>query len=233
MRIVVDLPAPFGPRKPVTLPGCDVEGQVVDGAHGAVLLGQPAHLDHASRRERDGVMTQSLSGQGVRADHPAAPTWVPRVGEGGVALAGESPGRVGRARIEPCPRRRSRAPRTRSPTGCVRWSSPPPAPAGPAALLYALATLPIGALCLALYFALFGSVVAVIYGVGLLLVPLVLATIRGFAGIERELARTLLAVDIPAGERVRRQPGRRAARRGGWWRRPAPGGRSAGWAPGC
>jgi signal transduction histidine kinase len=78
-------------------------------------------------------------------------------------------------------------------------------------------------LCLALYFALFGSVVAVIYGVGLLLVPLVLATIRGFAGIERELARTLLAVDIPVGERVRHQPGlvvkvRRLVASAGTWR---------------
>ena len=31
MRMVVDLPDPFGPRKPVTTPGRDLEGQVVDG----------------------------------------------------------------------------------------------------------------------------------------------------------------------------------------------------------
>ena len=31
MRIVVDLPAPFGPRKPVTMPGLDGEAEVVDG----------------------------------------------------------------------------------------------------------------------------------------------------------------------------------------------------------
>ncbi|WP_051684093.1 sensor domain-containing protein [Blastococcus sp. URHD0036] len=81
-------------------------------------------------------------------------------------------------------------------------------PGWPGRLLYALAGLPLGALSLALYFALFGSVVAVIYGIGLLLVMLVLATIRGFAGFERELARTLLGIDIPPGERVRSLPGR-------------------------
>ncbi|HZB20416.1 MAG TPA: sensor domain-containing protein [Blastococcus sp.] len=96
-------------------------------------------------------------------------------------------------------------------------------PGWPGRVLYALANIPVGVLCLALYFALFGSVVAVIYGVGLLLVPLVLATIRGFAGVERELARTLLAVDIPAGERVRHQPGlvvkvRRLVASAGTWR---------------
>ena len=85
---------------------------------------------------------------------------------------------------------------------------------------------------LALFFGLFGSAVAVIYGVGLLLVLLVLATIRGFGGIERRLARTLLGVDIPAGERVRDQHGvvvkvRRLVLA------PIPGGRSAGWARGC
>ncbi len=97
------------------------------------------------------------------------------------------------------------------------------APGWPGRVLYALANFPVGVLSLALYVALLGSVVAVIYGVGLLLVPLVLATIRGFAGIERELARTLLAVDIPAGERVRLHPGvvvkvRRLVVSAGTWR---------------
>ncbi|WP_158548840.1 sensor domain-containing protein [Blastococcus sp. TF02A-26] len=96
-------------------------------------------------------------------------------------------------------------------------------PGWPGRLLYALAGLPIGALSLALYFALFGSVVAVIYGIGLLLVLLVLATIRGFAGLERELARTLLGVDIAAGERIRSQRGllgrvRRLVASAGTWR---------------
>ncbi len=47
-------------------------------------------------------MTRSVSGGEVRADHPAAPTWVPRPGEGGSALAGESPDRaVGQDRAMP------------------------------------------------------------------------------------------------------------------------------------
>lgn len=96
-------------------------------------------------------------------------------------------------------------------------------PGWPGRVLYALANIPVAALSLALYFALFGSVFAVIYGVGLLLVPLVLATIRGFAGADRELARTLLAVDIPVGERVRQLPGfmvkvRRLLASAGTWR---------------
>jgi signal transduction histidine kinase len=167
-------------------------------------------------------MTQSLSAHEVRADHPAAPTWVPRMGEEESALTGESP------------RRSEAQDRTVPPTSFPRSADEIAArlravvltaagPGWPGRLLYALASIPIGALSLALYFALFGSVVAVIYGVGLLLVPLVLATIRGFGGIERELARTLLAVDIPAGERVRHQPGvivkvRRLVASAGTWR---------------
>ncbi|MFW3170999.1 sensor domain-containing protein [Geodermatophilus sp. CPCC 206100] len=73
--------------------------------------------------------------------------------------------------------------------------------------LYALAGLPLGALYLALFLGLFGSVVAVVYGVGVLLVLLVLAVARGFAGLERRLARGLLGVAIPDGVRVRDQRG--------------------------
>ncbi|MGY1827062.1 MULTISPECIES: sensor domain-containing protein [unclassified Blastococcus] len=96
-------------------------------------------------------------------------------------------------------------------------------PGWPGRALYALAMVPVGALALAFHFALLGSVVAVIYGVGLLLVPLVLATIRGFAGFEREMARTLLGIDVPAGERVRQLPGvvpraRRLLASAGTWR---------------
>ncbi|WP_158545880.1 histidine kinase [Blastococcus sp. TF02A-30] len=96
-------------------------------------------------------------------------------------------------------------------------------PGWPGRLLYGLASVPAGALGLALYVALLGSVVAVIYGVGLLLVLLVLATIRGFAGVERGLARILLGVEIPAGEQVRRQSGlvlkvRRLVASAGTWR---------------
>jgi signal transduction histidine kinase len=80
-------------------------------------------------------------------------------------------------------------------------------PGWPGRALYALAGLPFGALYLALFFGLFGSVVALIYGVGVLLILLVLALTRGFSGVERRLARTLLGVDIPEGERVREQRG--------------------------
>jgi signal transduction histidine kinase len=167
-------------------------------------------------------MTQSLSGPEVRADHPAAPTWVPRVGEEESALAGESPRRSeAQDRVVPPTSFPRSADEIAARLRAVVLTAA--APGWPGRLLYALASIPIGALSLALYFALFGSVVAVIYGVGLLLVPLVLATIRGFGGIERELARTLLAVDIPAGERVRHQPGvivkvRRLVASAGTWR---------------
>ena len=40
MRIVVDFPEPFGPRKPVTTPGAHVEAQLVDGELLAVVLGE-------------------------------------------------------------------------------------------------------------------------------------------------------------------------------------------------
>ena len=45
-RIVVVLPEPLGPRKPVTRPGRIVTRQVVDGDAGAVPLGQARELDH-------------------------------------------------------------------------------------------------------------------------------------------------------------------------------------------
>ena len=167
-------------------------------------------------------MTGSVSGPGVRADHPAAPTWVPRAGEERSTPAGESPGVAARQdrAVPPSTFPRSAAEIVARLRAVVATAA---RPGWPGRVLYALANIPVGVLCLALYFALFGSVVAVIYGVGLLLVPLVLATIRGFAGVERELARTLLAVDIPAGERVRHQPGlvvkvRRLVASAGTWR---------------
>ena len=167
-------------------------------------------------------MTRSVSGGQVRADHPAAPTSLPRAGEGRSAPAGESPSLAGRhdRAVPPTTFPRSAAEiaaRLRA------MGARAAGPGWPGRVLYALVTIPIGVLCLALYVALLGSVVAVIYGVGLLLVPLVLATIRGFAGVERELARTLLAVDIPTGERVRHQTGlvvraRRLVASAGTWR---------------
>ena len=46
MRMVVDLPDPFGPTKPVTRPAGDGEGEVVDGSTGAVGLGESFDGDH-------------------------------------------------------------------------------------------------------------------------------------------------------------------------------------------
>ena len=51
MRMVVDLPAPFGPRKPVTRPGRTRKLTPVHRHLVAVPLGQPAGLDHGARLE--------------------------------------------------------------------------------------------------------------------------------------------------------------------------------------
>ncbi|SDE69834.1 Signal transduction histidine kinase [Blastococcus fimeti] len=167
-------------------------------------------------------MISSVSVRDVRADHPAVPTWLPHVGEERSAPTGESPG--GRERqdrtVPTTTFPRSAAEIGAGLRGVVAAAT---GPGWPGRVLYALALLPAGALGLALYFALFGSVVAVIYGVGLLLILLVLATIRGVAGLERRMLRSLLGVDVPAGERVRRQPGvrtkvRRLVTSAGTWR---------------
>lgn len=150
-------------------------------------------------------MTKSVSGERPPADHPAAQTSLPRVGEGRSARAGEPLGAS--------PRQDRPVPSTTFPTSGAELTArarellAAARPGWPGRAVYALTSVPVGALSLALYFALFGSVFAVIYGIGLLLILLVLAVIRGFAGIERQLAGVLLDVDIPVGERVRRQPG--------------------------
>ena len=54
MRMVVDLPAPLGPRKPSTSPGPHVEADVLDGGDAAVALGETVGLDHVGRIEGDG-----------------------------------------------------------------------------------------------------------------------------------------------------------------------------------
>ena len=56
IRMVVDFPAPLGPRKPVTRPGRGREADVVDGREGAVLLAEGLDLDHVtSLAAGDGV----------------------------------------------------------------------------------------------------------------------------------------------------------------------------------
>ena len=44
--MVVDFPAPFGPRKPWTSPSSDGEVQTVERAGPTEVLHQPAHADH-------------------------------------------------------------------------------------------------------------------------------------------------------------------------------------------
>ena len=46
IRIVVDLPDPFGPRKPVTRPDLHLEGQVIDGHLVLVPLRHTIDLNH-------------------------------------------------------------------------------------------------------------------------------------------------------------------------------------------
>ena len=161
------------------------------------------------RQEFVSVMISSVSARDVRADHPAVPTSLPHVGEGGRTPTGESPASARRQdRTVPTTTFPRSAPEIGAALrGVVATAA---GPGWPGRVLYALAMLPAGALGLAFYVALFGSVVAVIYGIGLLLILLVLATIRGFAGLERRMLRTLLGVDVPPGERVRRLPGVRA-----------------------
>lgn len=171
-------------------------------------------------------MISSVSARDVRADHPAVPTWLPRAGEERSTPPGESPGAAGgQDRDVPTTTFPRSAPEIGAALrGVVTTAA---GPGWPGRVLYALLMLPAGALGLALYFALVGSVVAVIYGIGLLLILLVLATIRGVAGLERRLLRTLLGVDVPTGERVRRLQGvrtrvRRLVTSAGTWR-------AAGW----
>ena len=52
-RMVVDLPAPLGPRKPVTRPGLGGEGDVVDGGEAAVPLGEGIDGDHGPEPRRE------------------------------------------------------------------------------------------------------------------------------------------------------------------------------------
>jgi signal transduction histidine kinase len=151
-------------------------------------------------------MPSSLSGQVAGADHPAAPNRVPRAGEGDSALAGE-PFRpaIGQDRAVASTTFPRTAPEIAARVRALVVQAT--SHGWPGRGLYALASVPIAGLCLALYALLFGSVVAVIYGIGLVLIVLVLGAIRGFAGIERRLAHTLLGVDIPSGEQVRDVPG--------------------------
>jgi hypothetical protein len=58
--MVVVFPAPFGPRKPVTVPGRMEKRQVVDGHGGAVALDQAVSFDHHSANGTARSMPGSL-----------------------------------------------------------------------------------------------------------------------------------------------------------------------------
>ncbi len=165
-------------------------------------------------------MAASLAGTGSGADHPAAPTRLPRAGEAESAPAGESRGAAGgqdHGMSWTAPTHApALAPRVRALLAAAR-------PGWPGRALYVLAGLPLAVFYSALFIGLVGSVVAVVYGIGVLLVLQVLAVARGLGGVERRLARTLLGVDIPDGERVRDQRGvvprvRRLVLAAGTWR---------------
>ncbi len=167
-------------------------------------------------------MAASVAGTGHRADHPAAPTRLPRAGEGESAPAGEPPGAAAGQdpgmswTTAPVGRPAPSLQRLRALLAAAR-------PGWPGRALYVLAGLPLAVFYAALFVGLVGSVVAVVYGIGVLLVLQVLAVARGLGGVERRLARTLLGVDIPDGERIRDQRGvvrrvRRLVLAAGTWR---------------
>ena len=81
IRIVVDLPAPLGPRNPVTTPGSHGERQVVDGSLVRRTLGETRGLDHGHLFRSTGAVGASLVGHPTeRRCAPAAPGTRP--GEG-------------------------------------------------------------------------------------------------------------------------------------------------------
>ena len=57
-RIVVVLPAPFGPRKPEDLTGGGGEADVTDGDHVAVALGEVADFNHRDLRRNSTLKIQ-------------------------------------------------------------------------------------------------------------------------------------------------------------------------------
>ena len=66
MRIVVVLPAPFGPRKPWISPGWHLEADAVDGGERAVRLDEIVDGDH--RRRRRGPRPAAAAGASRQRD---------------------------------------------------------------------------------------------------------------------------------------------------------------------
>ncbi|MDZ5660212.1 sensor domain-containing protein [Nocardioides sp. S-58] len=74
-------------------------------------------------------------------------------------------------------------------------------------LAYAVLGVPLAAGYAALFAALLGSAVLAVYGVGIVLVVLVLMVVRGCGGWERALARRFAGVDVPDAPAVRHDRG--------------------------
>ncbi|CAM5713681.1 hypothetical protein SMICM304S_01326 [Streptomyces microflavus] len=62
--MVVDFPAPFGPRKPVTRPGRTVNRELVDGGPPAVAFGEFRCFDHGSDATSGGPFANLPAGAG-------------------------------------------------------------------------------------------------------------------------------------------------------------------------
>ena len=123
-RIVVDLPAPLGPRNPVTRPGSDGHGEVVDGDAGAVVLGEAVDLDHPSSMDSAAARPEEARPVGT----PLAPPFTPfdrrgaRCRPSGSATGPPKPLDPG-APMPPARQPDQSAPKTVSPTG-VAYEGP-------------------------------------------------------------------------------------------------------------
>lgn len=77
----------------------------------------------------------------------------------------------------------------------------------PGRVAYATLSVPLAAVYAAVYVCLVSSVTTVFQGIGLLVLPVVLASVRGLGGFEQIQARVMLGLRLEAGVRQRRQPG--------------------------
>ena len=71
--MVVVLPEPFGPRKPITSPGVDAQGQVVQRDLVAETLAEPDGLDQAARPRPPAVGSQRRAGPADRCRRRPVP----------------------------------------------------------------------------------------------------------------------------------------------------------------
>ena len=121
IRIVVDLPAPFGPRKPVTMPGLTGKVRWSTATLLAVPLGQPLKLDHAAHArtaERSPAAT-AKGGRGLAVGADGCRVGVPP----GVSGTAGPERRARSARRRPACRPRPPRHRSASPASRGRWSA--------------------------------------------------------------------------------------------------------------